>query len=53
MTQDRLLIAIPTWLKEELRDAAAKKGISMAEYIKDSIKMSIEKDKQAQTKNPA
>lgn len=44
MKQDRLQIVIPKWLKGELKTAADNKGISMAEYIKDTLKSSLSAD---------
>jgi hypothetical protein len=41
MKQERLQIVLPKWLKDELKKAAADKGISMGEYIKDTLKASL------------
>ena len=41
MKQERLQIVLPKWLKDELKKAAEIKGISMGEYIKDALKMSL------------
>lgn len=41
MKQERLQIVLPKWLKDELKKAADDKGISMGEYIKDVLKMSL------------
>ena len=37
-------IKFPTWLLNAVRAAAAKKGISVAEYVKDAIKAALQKD---------
>jgi predicted HicB family RNase H-like nuclease len=42
----RMDMAIPTWLKESLTQAAAKKGVSAAEYVKDAIKERVAKDEE-------
>lgn len=39
--QKRLNIVIHEWLLIELRKAAADKGISMSEYIKDALRSSL------------
>lgn len=42
-TQERFQLVMPSWLKEELRLLAEKKGISMSEAIKDILKSAINK----------
>jgi hypothetical protein len=38
MKSQRLEIMIPKWIKDALRADAEKKGVSMAEVIKDRLK---------------
>jgi metal-responsive CopG/Arc/MetJ family transcriptional regulator len=49
MKQERLQIVIPKWLKDELKQAADDKGISMSEFIKDSLKNILDREKQSKT----
>jgi len=49
MKQERLQIVIPKWLKDELKQAADDKGISMSEFIKDSLKSILDREKQSKT----
>ena len=44
MKQERLQIVLPKWLKDALKIAADDKGISMGEYIKDTLKSSLSAD---------
>jgi predicted HicB family RNase H-like nuclease len=44
MKQTRFQLVIPQWLKDELVKAAESKGISMSEYIKDTLKSSLSAD---------
>jgi hypothetical protein len=37
----RFELVIPVWLFDELKTAALHKGVSIAEYIKDLIKISV------------
>ena len=41
---EKLLIVTPKWLKEKLREAAALKGVTMSEYVKDLIKEAVKRD---------
>ena len=43
MKAERLEITIPKWLKDAGRKAAEKKGISLAEFIKDAMKKELDK----------
>ena len=49
MKQERLQIVIPKWLKDELKQDADDKGISMSEFIKDSLKSILDREKQSKT----
>jgi metal-responsive CopG/Arc/MetJ family transcriptional regulator len=49
MKQERLQIVIPKWLKDELKQAADDKSISMSEFIKDSLKSILDREKQSKT----
>jgi predicted HicB family RNase H-like nuclease len=44
MKSERLEIVIPKWLKDAVKEAAKSKGISMAEYIKDTLKNAVKAD---------
>jgi hypothetical protein len=44
MKQTRFQLVIPQWLKDELIKASEAKGISMSEYIKDTLKSSLSAD---------
>lgn len=44
MKSERLEIVIPKWLKDAVKEAAKRKGISMAEYIKDTLKAAVQAD---------
>lgn len=41
MKSERLEIVIPKWLKDAIREAAANKGITMSEYVKDTLKCAV------------
>lgn len=41
MRQERLQMVLPKWLKDELKKAADLKGVSMGEFIKDTLKSSL------------
>lgn len=41
--QVRYQMVLPQWLKEAAQREAEKKGISLAEYIKDLIKHDVER----------
>ena len=44
-TQVRYEMVLPKWLKEAAQREAEKKGISLAEYIKDLIKRDVEQSR--------
>lgn len=44
MKSERYQIVLPAWLKKSLVDAAKRKGVSMAEYIKDASKEKLERE---------
>jgi hypothetical protein len=46
---ERLTFICPKWLKDELKQAADDKGISMSEFIKDSLKSILDREKQSKT----
>jgi predicted HicB family RNase H-like nuclease len=41
MKSDRLNMVIPAWLKAEAQRIAKSKGISLSEYIKDTLKSAV------------
>jgi len=44
MKSIRLQLVLPVWLKDALKEASEKKGISMSEYIKDALKEKLKQD---------
>ena len=47
----RFQLVLPKWLKDALSDKAKKKGVSMGEYIKDSLKKTIDDEEKQAEKN--
>jgi hypothetical protein len=41
MKSKRFELLMPEWLKDAVKDAAEKKRVPMAEYIKDALKRSL------------
>jgi len=44
MKTSRIYLVAPDWLKEAMQQIAQDKGISMSEYIKDTMKEAVKKD---------
>lgn len=44
MKSERLDLVIPAWLKEQIKEMAKQKGITMSEYIKDVLKGAVQRD---------
>jgi hypothetical protein len=43
MRQKRFELLMPEWLKTAVKEAAIKKGVTMSEYIKDTLKHELAK----------
>jgi len=41
----RFQLVLPRWLRDEVLQASSEKGISMSEFIKDSLKYTLEREK--------
>jgi len=44
MKSERLYLVVPAWLKESMKEIADSKGITLSEYIKDSMKVKVKED---------
>jgi antitoxin component of RelBE/YafQ-DinJ toxin-antitoxin module len=44
MKSERLYMVIPAWLKEEAKNIAEAKGITLSEYIKDVLKDAVQRE---------
>lgn len=49
MQSERINLMVPIWLKIAMMEIAKSKGISMSEYIKDTMKSSVEKENKTKT----
>lgn len=45
----RFQLVLPRWLRDEVRQFAENKGVSMGELIKDSLKSYLEREKQTKS----
>ena len=45
----RLQLVLPRWLKDEVNKLAKEKGISMSEFIKDSLKEATARESKSKT----
>lgn len=41
----RFQLVLPRWLRDEVQTVANEKGISMSEFIKDSLKSQLERER--------
>jgi hypothetical protein len=46
MKSSRIYLVAPEWLKREIQEVADAKGITMSEYIKDTMKEAVKLDKE-------
>jgi predicted DNA binding CopG/RHH family protein len=44
MRQKRFELLMPEWLKTAVKEAADKKGVTMSEYIKDTLKYALSRN---------
>lgn len=44
MKSERVHLVMPSWLKEAAQQMAESKGITLSEYIKDTLKSSLSAD---------
>jgi hypothetical protein len=44
----RFQLVLPKWLKDVVSNKADEKGVSMGEYIRDSLKKTIDDDEEKQ-----
>ena len=44
VASERLTFICQKWLKDELKRVAAERGVTMSEYIKDTLKSSLSAD---------
>lgn len=46
MKSSRIYLVAPEWLKQAMQEVADSKGITLSEYIKDTMKGAVKQDKE-------